>query len=105
MTGERDDRQEATSDGSRGRRDRDLMAAARPALREFQQLTGLTPESVTGARPEGDGWSFLIDVTELERIPATSNVMATYRVDADRDGHISSYERLRRFPRNATDPT
>ncbi|GAA1811859.1 gas vesicle protein [Planosporangium flavigriseum] len=80
-----------------------LAQVARTALGEFAELTGLAPEAMTGARPDGDGWSFLVDVTELERIPATSSVMATYRVDADRLGHITSYERLRRFSRNATD--
>ncbi|TWH69074.1 gas vesicle protein GvpO [Micromonospora olivasterospora] len=81
------------------------MDSARVALLEFHELTGLTPEGISGARPEDDGWSFLVDVTELERIPASSSVMATYRVDSDNDGHVRQYERLRRYPRNATDPT
>jgi hypothetical protein len=72
---------------------------------EFAELTGLGPMAMTGARPDGDGWSLLVDVAELERIPATSSVMATYRIDADPVGHITSYERLRRFSRNATDVT
>ena len=80
-----------------------LAQIARMAIQEFAEFTGLQPMAMTGARPDGDGWSLLVDVTELERIPATSSVMATYRVDADSEGHITSYERLRRFSRNATD--
>ncbi len=79
------------------------MVAADGALHEFKQFTGMQPEGITGARPDGDGWSLLIDVTELERVPDTTSVMATYRVDVDRRGHIRSYERLRRFVRSATD--
>ncbi|MGC9666482.1 gas vesicle protein GvpO [Planosporangium sp. 12N6] len=82
-----------------------LAQVARVAMREFVEFTGLDPAAMTGARPDGDGWSLLVDVTELERIPATSSVMATYRIDTDRSGHIVSYERLRRFSRNATDPS
>jgi hypothetical protein len=95
-------------DGDRsgsGSSHRGLMDAARAALREFVELTGLTPERISGARPEKDGWSFLLDVTELDRIPASSSVMATYRVDADQRGHVIQYERLRRFHRSATDQT
>ncbi|NJC68323.1 gas vesicle protein [Planosporangium thailandense] len=82
-----------------------LAQVARTAMGDFVELTGLDPVAMTGARPDGDGWSLLVDVTELARIPATSSVMATYRVDVDSSGHVISYERLRRFSRNATDLT
>src|SRR3954451_21715968 len=73
------------------------------ALAEFAELIGHSPHAVTGARPDGDGWSLLIDVVEVERIPATISVLATYRVDTDSSGHLTSYERLRRFTRNSTE--
>ncbi|MCW3819416.1 gas vesicle protein [Micromonospora sp. DR5-3] len=107
---DRDAAQDRSGDDDRDRSESDsrrvgLMGAARAALREFEELTGLAPEGITGARPQDDGWSFLLDVTELDRIPATSSVMATYRVDADQEGRILQYERLRRFHRSATDQT
>lgn len=84
----------------------DLTAAVRAAVREFCALSGKEPDSVTGARrAEGGGWSVLVDVVELERIPSSTSVLATYRVDIDRDGGLGSYERLRRYSRGATDPT
>jgi len=52
--------------------------------------------------PDG-GWSVLIDVVELERIPATTSIMATYRVDVDAAGELSGCERLRRYTRGTTD--
>ncbi|MGH3728920.1 MAG: gas vesicle protein GvpO [Micromonosporaceae bacterium] len=79
--------------------------AVRAAVREFRDLTGLEPDAVTGVRGIDDGWSVLVDVVELERIPSSTSVMATYRVDVDPDGELRSYERLRRYNRGAADPT
>jgi hypothetical protein len=84
-----------------------LGSAVRAAMQQFADLTGRTPDSVTGVRSldNGDGWSVLVDVDELERIPDSTSVLATYRVDLDGDGSITGYERLRRYTRGATDAT
>lgn len=86
---------------------KNLGTAVRAAMQQFAELTGRTPESVTGVRSleDGKGWSVLVDVVELERIPSSTSVLATYRVDLDSDGSITGYERLRRYTRGATDPT
>lgn len=73
------------------------------AVDQLGQLLGREPDGVTGVRREGDGWSVLVDVVELARIPASASVMATYRVDLDADGVLAGYERLRRYNRGATD--
>jgi Gas vesicle synthesis protein GvpO len=92
-----------TQNGDR-REDRgDLATVVRGALEQFAELTQLEPVGATGVRREQDGWSVLVDVVELERIPATTSVMATYRVDVDRSGELSGYERLRRFTRGSVD--
>jgi hypothetical protein len=72
-------------------------------LEQFRDFSQLVPEHVTGVRATDDGWSFLVDVVEVERIPATTSVLATYRLDVDGDGNLVGYERLRRFVRGATD--
>lgn len=79
------------------------VSAIHAAVTEFAQIAGRQPDGVTGVRPTGSGWSVLINVVELERIPASTSVLATYRVDVDRDGVLQSYERLRRYTRGATD--
>jgi Gas vesicle synthesis protein GvpO len=86
---------------------KNLGAAVRAAMQQFKELTGRTPDSVTGARALEDskGWSVLVDVVELDRIPSSTSVIGTYRVDLDQDGSITGYERLRRYTRGATDPT
>jgi hypothetical protein len=82
-----------------------LGEAIGDALHQFSALTGRDVASVTGVRTGDDGgWSVLVDVVELERIPATTSVMGTYRVDVDSGGDMAGYERLRRFTRGAVDP-
>lgn len=78
--------------------------AIRAAVAEFRTLTGREPEGVTGVRKVAEGgWSVLLDVVELERIPATTSVIATYRVDVDAEGEMLACERLRRYTRGTTD--
>jgi hypothetical protein len=80
-----------------------VVSAVRSALGQFAGLTHMEPVAATGVRREEDGWSVLVDVVELERIPSTTSVMATYRVDLDGNGDLCSYERLRRFVRGSVD--
>ena len=82
-----------------------LASVTEQAIAQFSKLTGRTPETVTGAKrsSEGEGWSFLVDVVELERTPPTVSVLASYRLDTDGTGNLVSYERVRRFIRNTID--
>ncbi|WIY05167.1 gas vesicle protein [Amycolatopsis mongoliensis] len=78
--------------------------AIREATTQFGVVTGLAPHAVTGLRTRAEGgWSVLVDVVELARIPDSTSVMATYRVDLDASGELTACERLRRFTRGATD--
>lgn len=70
---------------------------------EFAELNGQPVDRVSGVRRADSGWSVLIDVVDIERIPSTTSVLSTYRVDADEDGHLVGYERIRRFTRASTD--
>jgi hypothetical protein len=92
---ENGDRQHGDSGG--------IVSAVRGALEQFAGLTLMQPVAATGVRREENGWSVLVDVVELERIPSTTSVMATYRVDIDRNGELIGYERLRRFNRGSVD--
>ncbi|HEX3593121.1 MAG TPA: gas vesicle protein [Pseudonocardiaceae bacterium] len=89
-----------------GRRDGvPLREATEDAVRAFTALVDKPAYGVTGVRKTDDGWSVLVDVVELERIPQSTNLLATYRVDVDERGQLLSYERLRRFTLGAADPT
>ncbi len=80
------------------------VAAIHAAVEQLAAVTGRQPEGATGVKAgPGGGWSVLVDVVELERIPAATSVLATYRVDVDRQGALVSCERLRRYTRGTTD--
>ena len=42
-------------------------------------------------------------MVEIERIPDTSSVMASYRVSLDSQGQLLEYERIRRYARGQVD--
>jgi hypothetical protein len=66
----------------------------------FAALYGRNPDSVSGVQKVDEGWRLDVEVTELERIPPSTTVMATYEVDLDADGEIRGYRRKRRYYRN-----
>jgi hypothetical protein len=78
----------------------DLVQAA---VRQFVALSGETPERVSGVRSTDSGWSVLVDVVELERVPSTTSVLCTYRLDIDEQARLAGFERVRRFTRASTD--
>jgi len=74
-----------------------LVAAAREHL---QQLLGKEPDSVTGLEPADDGWVVTLEVVEVSRIPASTDVLATYEVVLDDDGRLVRYRRGGRYYRS-----
>src|ERR671923_1706716 len=80
----------------RGMSARELTLAAR---RTVEDLTGYEPEAVTGFQWDGEAWLVSVDVCELERVPNTTDVMATYVVQLDDRGGLLGYKRERRFQR------
>ncbi|MFD7445445.1 gas vesicle protein [Streptomyces sp. NPDC059909] len=88
------------------RRRKDKAAwAMRSAAQQLEQLLGRPPESVSALRPTDDGWEANVEVLELERIPETTSVMASYRVTLDKEGDLVAYERVRRYTRGQIDRT
>ncbi|TPQ15627.1 gas vesicle protein [Streptomyces sporangiiformans] len=77
--------------------------AMRGAASQLGELLGTAPESVSALRPAPDGWTADVEVVELERVPDTMTVMATYRVSLDAQGQLLGYERARRYARGQLD--
>jgi hypothetical protein len=90
----------ADSSNSDGKGDRltarDLTVAARETI---EDLTGYPPEAVSGLQWDGETWLVTVDVLELERIPSTTDVIASYIVQLDENGGLLGYKRSRRFQR------
>ncbi|WP_042414858.1 gas vesicle protein [Streptacidiphilus anmyonensis] len=77
--------------------------AMRYAAEQLAELLGRTPDSVSALKPTDDGWQAEVEVMELERIPDTTSVMASYRVTLDKDGELLAYQRIRRYTRGQVD--
>jgi hypothetical protein len=78
----------------------ELIRTARAAVGE---LTGFTPENVTGFERDGDGWIVTVEVLELERVPSTTDVIGSYEITVGDDGEIQGFRRRRRYARGAAD--
>ena len=90
-----------SEDGSDGKLSaRDLTLAAKATV---EDLTGYEPETVSGLQWDGETWLVTVEVCELERVPNTTDVMATYVVQLDDRGGLLGYKRERRFQRGAAE--
>ena len=66
----------------------------------FASIFGREPESVSGVEKVDGGWRLAVEVTELERIPQSTSVMASYEVRLSDQGDLEGYRRTRRYYRN-----
>ena len=74
----------------------EIAVVAKEALSE---LTGLTPETVSGMTKDEEGWHIFVDLIELKRIPESTDVLAIYEVVLDDEGQFIRYERIQRYQR------
>lgn len=79
------------------------MEVLREARAQLAELTGMTAESVSSFAQTEDGWSLEVEVLELERVPDTMSLMATYQVELDPEGQLTGYRRVRRYERGRAD--
>jgi len=75
-------------------------AAVAYAKAHLLELTGQPAEAVSALNRTRDGWRVVIEVLELERIPRTTDILASYSVDLDQTGELMGYERTHRYYRN-----
>ena len=75
------------------------------AIEQVGDLTGMPVETVSGMRRDGeeDSWVVSVEVLELERVPNTMDLLASYDVTLSEDGDVLGFERRRRYHRAATD--
>ena len=72
---------------------------AERAVEQMQGLMDRPIEAVTGIEKDGDEWTVTLEVLELQRVPATTDVIGKYEVTLDKDGELTGLQRTRRFPR------
>lgn len=77
--------------------------ASQLALAELHELTGKELSGVVGLERTREGWKVTVETVEVRRIPTTTDLMATYEVELDREGELTGYQRLHRYVRGAPD--
>jgi hypothetical protein len=73
---------------------------AQRAKEQLAQLTGLTPDTVSGLSQDGEGWHVNVEMIELKRIPEATDVLAAYETLWDDKGNLIRYQRTRRYYRD-----
>ncbi|OEV10298.1 gas vesicle protein [Streptomyces nanshensis] len=75
----------------------------RLAAGQLAELLRSEPDSVSSVKAVDDGWTADVEVVEIERVPETTSVMGSYRVQLDAAGNLLGYERTRRYARGQID--
>lgn len=88
----------------RASEERSLSSYMEVARSQFQKLTGVPVESVSGVDRIDGGWKVTLEAVELRRVPDTVSLLATYTVDLDQSGEIQGYRRVSRYTRGRVDP-
>lgn len=80
-----------------------MPEAMRAAMRQLSELLQNEPSGVSALKRTDEGWTAQVEVVEIARIPDTTSVMASYRVDLDAEGSLVAYERTGRYARGRVD--
>jgi hypothetical protein len=80
-----------------------IRRVAESATQQLGELTGRRAEFVSGIERTDEGWRLTVEMVEVERIPDSTSVMASYDVQTDGDGNLTGYARSRRYVRSQSD--
>ncbi|TXS52649.1 gas vesicle protein [Streptomyces sp. t39] len=97
-----DDSREKSGEEGSGKR-LSLPAVMRQASEQLADLVQCEVGAVSAIKASDNGWSADVEVLELERVPDTMSVMASYHVELDSEGSLVAYERVRRYARGQID--
>lgn len=75
----------------------------RRAREQLRALHGSEPESISSLERTPRGWRATFEVVELERVPDSTDVLASYEVVLDEDRNVTRYARIRRYYRAQAD--
>ena len=97
---EREETQEHEDEPRRGASAGETRRVVETAREQLAALLGKEPDAVSGLDRNGDGWLVTLEVVELERIPSSTDVLASYEVELDGDRKLVRYQRGRRYFRS-----
>ena len=81
----------------------DARRAMERAREQLEDLLGRPVEEVSSLGRTHDGWVLTLEVVELQRIPETTDVLASYEMELDDNLNLRRYGQARRYHRGHTD--
>jgi len=81
----------------------DARRALDRAREQLEDLLGRPVEKVSSLERTHDGWVLALEVVELQRIPETTDVLASYEMELDDDLNLRRYQQARRYHRGHAD--
>ena len=97
------DDKNSNSNGSKPRKRLPGLNVLDRAKEQLAVLTGRMPETISSLAPSDDGWKLTVEVLEIEKIPDTTSVMASYAIEVDDDGNVLEFDLLARYSRGQMD--
>jgi hypothetical protein len=70
------------------------------AREELERMLGREAESVSGFERRDGHWSVTLEVVEVRRVPDSTDVLASYELVLDDDGHVARMTRKGRYRRS-----
>jgi hypothetical protein len=78
--------------------------AVRRAREQIEEMLGRPADTISSFAPgEDNGWTVTVEVVELDRVPPSTSMLASYEAHLDRGGDLVGLKRLRRYSRNQAD--
>jgi len=77
----------------------DVKQAAERAREQLEALLERQVEEISGLERTHDGWVATLEVLELERVPDTTDVLASYEMELDERLNLRRYQQVRRYHR------
>src|SRR5438874_7364963 len=78
-------------------------SVVRTAREHLRDLHGSEPESVSSLEQTAGGWVVTLEVLEVRRVPDSTDLLGTYRVELDDDGNLLGFRRTGRYYRAQAD--
>ena len=80
----------------------DGQQIAQRAKEQITELTGKRVDTISSFTKDDQGWQVAVELVEMKRLPESSDMLATYEVHLDAEGHLLTYKRTRRYRRDET---
>jgi hypothetical protein len=77
----------------------DLATLVAHTKRQMTDITGLPPDTISRCDRSDDGFVLSIDMLEHRSVPRTQDLLASFEVALDGEGHVTRWRRTGRFVR------